>query len=149
MQTSIIYPHPLCSLTCPPFTPSVFLRWHWRLLGIRREEEEITRESAWISPLPCTQVSSFPRSQSLPQPHSRGPLPALLQQVDTWLRLPWPQPNLQCPALMADSRAMQLTVWSLGWQPGCSTSHYFSHCSSFPCDWRQLGCQAQPWLTVT
>ena len=80
------------------------LRWHWRLLGIRREKGKITRESAQVSPpLPRTQVSSFPGPNPYPNPTlaapcqpsfskltagSGSPGPSLTSSVLLWWQIP-------------------------------------------------------------
>ena len=160
MQTSFIYPPPLCSLTCHLFTPSVLRITKWSPSECsqvaleaagdqKRERRDHKRKCSGLSSSPPHSSVLFPQVPiPTPTPHSQPP--ASPPSASWQLALaPWPQPDPQCPVLMADPPALQLTVWSLGWQPGCSTSHYFSHCNSFPCDWRQLGCQAQPWLAVT
>ena len=78
MQTSIIYPPPLCSLTCPPFTPSVLRITTKVALEAVRDQKRGRRDHK----IKCSDLSSFPLHSSVvfPQvpiptstPHSPPP----------------------------------------------------------------------------
>lgn len=124
----------LPSLHFPVLSRSLLRRYRreWK------EEGEVTKRKCF------NLSSSVPHSSALfpwvPIPSHLSPQPSLRRLAPRfWLLLRQPTSSAllwwQIPGLCS------WQCGALGWLPGCSTPHYFSHCNSFPCDWRQLGRQ--------